>query len=108
MKINIEIDMTPAEFRQAMGLPDVTGVQDDMAKYVRERMAQGAEGFDPATLLRDSGKAWQGLMERAFNRMAEQYTGTEDEEAASPAGQKKSRQRPSSGQKANRSTDEDG
>ena len=39
MKINIEFDITPAELRQFMGLPDVRGLQDQWV----ERMASDLE-----------------------------------------------------------------
>jgi hypothetical protein len=32
MKVNIEIDCTPEEARRFMGLPDVTGLQEEMMK----------------------------------------------------------------------------
>lgn len=51
MKVNIEVDMTPEEFRRAMGLPDVQPLQDELIKKTMEMMEAGAEGYDPLTLL---------------------------------------------------------
>ena len=51
MKINIEVDMTPEEFRKLMGWPDVSGVQEEMLARFREKMEAGAEGYDPMSLM---------------------------------------------------------
>ena len=51
MKINIEIDLTPAEYREALGLPDVRPVQEELMEKVREKMLAGVEGYDPTKLL---------------------------------------------------------
>lgn len=51
MKVNIEVDMTPEEFRRAMGLPDVQPFQDELIKKTMEMMEAGAEGYDPLSLL---------------------------------------------------------
>ena len=52
MKFNIEVEMTPEELRRLMGLPDVSGIQEEMIDKVREKMAQGIEGFDAVSLLK--------------------------------------------------------
>ena len=39
MKINIEIDLTPDEFRTLMGWPDVQGLQNDLIAQFREQVA---------------------------------------------------------------------
>lgn len=51
MKINVEFDMTPAEFRQAMGLPDVDAFQREMMSRIQQQMEAGAEGYDPWNLM---------------------------------------------------------
>lgn len=72
MKITIEIDVTPAELRQFLGLPDVAGLQEDMIDYVRGRVARGAESFDAADLLRETtdwgNKTLQRLLSLAAGR----------------------------------------
>ncbi|MEC9483425.1 MAG: hypothetical protein UMU75_08930 [Halomonas sp.] len=51
MKIHVEFDLTPAEFRQAMGLPDVEAFQRELMKRVQQQMEAGAEGYDPWSLM---------------------------------------------------------
>lgn len=51
MKINIEFDLTPAEFRQAMGLPDVEGFQQELMSRIQKQMDAGVDGYDPMSLM---------------------------------------------------------
>ena len=51
MKINIEVDITPEEFRTLMGWPDVQGLQNDVIAQFRENLAEKAQGYDPLTLM---------------------------------------------------------
>ena len=51
MKINIEVDITPEEFRALMGWPDIQGLQNDVIAQFREKMAENAQGYDPLTLM---------------------------------------------------------
>lgn len=79
MKINIEIDVTPAELRQFLGLPDVAGLQEDMIEYVRGRVARGAETFDPVELLRDSTAWGNKTLQRLLSVAASRF-GADDED----------------------------
>ncbi|MBZ9537559.1 hypothetical protein KGQ90_01190 [Modicisalibacter tunisiensis] len=51
MKINVEFDLTPAEFRQALGLPDVDAFQREMLARIQEQMEAGVDGYDPWSLM---------------------------------------------------------
>ncbi|KXS36899.1 MAG: hypothetical protein AWU55_2744 [Halomonadaceae bacterium T82-2] len=51
MKIHVEFDLTPAEFRQALGLPDVDAFQREMLARIQEQMEAGVEGYDPWSLM---------------------------------------------------------
>lgn len=75
MNFRIDIEMTPEELRQALGLPDVTGLQQEMIAKVREQMEAGVDGYDPLTLLKPyltngigSMEAFQKLL---FNMMSQ-------------------------------------
>lgn len=46
MKINIEVDCTPAEARNFLGLPDVKPMQDHLLKDVEDRMRATMEAMD--------------------------------------------------------------
>lgn len=51
MKIHIEFDLTPAEFRQALGLPDVEAYHRAVLERIQQQMEAGVEGYDPLSLL---------------------------------------------------------
>ena len=51
MKINVEFDLTPAEFRESLGLPDVEAFQRDLMSRIQQQMEAGAEGYDPWSLM---------------------------------------------------------
>lgn len=38
MKIKIEFDLTPKEFRQSLGLPDIAGLQDEALAVLKSRI----------------------------------------------------------------------
>ncbi len=73
MKLTINVDATPQEFREFLGLPNVQPLQDEMLKIVHENMRKGATGFDPATLMKpllpqqmQSMEMWQQVFWDAF------------------------------------------
>lgn len=51
MKINVEFDLTPEEFRQALGLPDVEAFQKELLSRIQKQMESGVEGYDPMSLM---------------------------------------------------------
>jgi hypothetical protein len=51
MKINVEFDLTPVEFREIFGLPDVRPVQKEMMDKIREKMLASVENYDPLNFL---------------------------------------------------------
>jgi len=68
MKVNIEIDVTPEEFRKLMGWPDVRGFQDELLEDLRKQMQAGAEGYDPVSLMQPFLSQAAGTMD-AFQKM---------------------------------------
>jgi len=67
MKINIDIDMTPEELRQTLGLPDVRGLQQTMLDQFIEGLQTSAEQREEflRTLISGAMEPWQ-----AFAKMA--------------------------------------
>lgn len=63
MNFKIDVEMTPEELRQVLGLPDVAALQQDMLDQVRQRMESGAEGYDPMTLFKPYLTGGLGSME---------------------------------------------
>ena len=54
MKVTINIDCTPLEARQAMGLPDVEPMQKAVLADIEKRMLAEIERYSPESLF----KAW--------------------------------------------------
>ena len=88
MKIKIEVDLTPSELRALIGLPDVAGLQEDMIEYLRERVSQGVEVFDPAGLIKgnlQASKTWQRLMSIAKREAEEEEVSAPKKRSSAPA-----------------------
>ena len=52
MKVKIQLDMSPKELREALGLPDVAGLQADIVKVIKEKIQSNIDDFDPITLFK--------------------------------------------------------
>lgn len=76
MKVNVEIDCTPAEARAFLGLPDVTPLNDAMVAEMQRRMVENVNSMQPEEMM----KAWTGYgvqIQDGFRRMMEAaVTGT--------------------------------
>ncbi len=57
MKITIDVDCTPEEAREFLGLPDVAPMQAAVMGELGKRMSAGLEAMDPETLM----KTWMPL-----------------------------------------------
>jgi len=59
MKIKIEFDLTPKEFRDSLGLPDVSGLQKKAVDALQKRVENDIKNFDATKLF----NAWvsQGI-----------------------------------------------
>ena len=68
MKINVEIDCSPAEARAFLGLPDVTPLNDALVAEMQARMKANVAVMQPEELM----KAWTSFGLQAqdqFRRM---------------------------------------
>ncbi len=54
MKITINVDCTPIEARQMMGLPDVSKIQEEWLKKVEAKILEEAENMSPEAIM----KSW--------------------------------------------------
>lgn len=68
MKINIEIDLTPEEFRKLMGWPNVQGFQNEIFEQIRNKMVSGVEGYDPLSVMQPYLAQSAGAMD-AFQKL---------------------------------------
>ena len=50
MKIRIDVDVSPEELREFLGLPPVKPLQEELMQRLRERLEAG-EGVDPVALM---------------------------------------------------------
>ena len=57
MKITVEVDCTPIEARQFLGLPNVEPLQTSMMVKLEERISQEIDRFSPEALM----KSWFSL-----------------------------------------------
>ncbi|HBI20218.1 MULTISPECIES: DUF6489 family protein [unclassified Brevundimonas] len=70
MKINVEVDCTPAEARAFLGLPDVTPLNDAMVAEMQKRMQDNISAMQPEELM----KTWTSFGLQAqdhFRRLME-------------------------------------
>ena len=52
MKIRIEVDVKPGELREFLGLPDVTGIQEEALDALTRGLKKGTSGIDPVAVIR--------------------------------------------------------
>ncbi len=79
MKITIDIDCTPAEAREFLGLPDLSALQQEWLRQVGEQMQANVENFSPEALVKNwvsglggasGGADWLKAMQSAFGDAA--------------------------------------
>ena len=75
MKVTVEVDCTPEEARQLMGLPDVQPMQAAVIAEMEKRVLAEMDRFSPEAVL----KSWMSLipqspeqMQAAFMKMFQQ------------------------------------
>lgn len=71
MKVNIEIDCSPAEARAFLGLPDVTVVNEHLTAEMIRRMDTNMESLEPDALMRQ-WTAYGGQMTDTFMNLMRQ------------------------------------
>ncbi|KIC56835.1 hypothetical protein RM53_10730 [Brevundimonas nasdae] len=72
MKVNVEVECTPAEARAFLGLPDVTPLNDAMVAEMQKRMEANVAAMQPEELMKtwtsfglQAQDQFRGLMEAA-------------------------------------------
>jgi hypothetical protein len=65
MKITVDVDCTPEEARQFLGLPDVQPLQVALMAELEKRMRANLEQMDPETML----KTWLPAGLQGFEQM---------------------------------------
>lgn len=67
MKVSVDVDATPEELRRFLGLPELTPLNEDLVRTLRERMHEGTEGYDPFSLMAASAPAMETFQKMFWN-----------------------------------------
>ena len=51
MKIKVEFELTPQEFRESLGLPNISALQDEALAMLKERITTDVENIDVANII---------------------------------------------------------
>jgi hypothetical protein len=57
MKVSIEIDLTPLEARELLGMPNITGIQEMFVGLAKDKLEKSTSLVDVEPML----KTWTGL-----------------------------------------------
>ena len=82
MKINIEIDVSPAEAREFLGLPNIQSLQEHMVSQFAERLESSAEQREEfvRSMFETAMEPWQ-----VFGRFFGQAAGDKPTRSTKPA-----------------------
>lgn len=86
MKVTVNLDMTPQEARQFMGLPDVQPMQAAAMKELEKRMMTEMERVSPEGLIR----TWFVEAPQTADRLMKMFTGLMTTANSKPADPSKS------------------
>lgn len=64
MKITVNVECTPEEARQFMGLPDVQPFQEEMMKIVRDKALENMKMMEPEVAM----KTWMPMMNQGMTQ----------------------------------------
>ncbi len=67
MKVTVEIDCTPDEARQFLGLPDLKPMQSAIMAKMEAQMTEAADRFSPDAMLR----SWMSLVPQTPDQLKE-------------------------------------
>ena len=68
MKVNVEIDCTPLEARQFIGLPDVVPMQTAVMEQLQQQMMSNIEKVSPESLI----QSWFSFDPKLAERMMQE------------------------------------
>ncbi len=69
MKITVNVDCSPEEARQFLGLPDLRPMQDAVLDKMQEQMLAGLHKMDPETML----KTWVPMSVQSLEQMQKMF-----------------------------------
>ena len=68
MKVTIEVDCTPQEARAALGLPDVTALNEKLIDEMQKRMTSNMAALQPEELMKN-WPAFGGAAQEQFAKL---------------------------------------
>ncbi len=71
MKFTVNVEATPEEARQFVGLPDVKPMQDRFMKEMEDRMGETIRELDPETF----SKTWMPMMVSSWSELQKSFWG---------------------------------
>src|SRR5579863_3304929 len=74
MKVRIELDCTPEEARAALGLPDVSGLNEQLVSEMQKRMTANLAALQPEELMKN-WLAFGGAAQEQFAKLMAAATG---------------------------------
>jgi hypothetical protein len=81
MKIKVEFDLTPAEFRESMGWPDMSELHKNMLSEIKDKMQAGVEGYDAMSMMKpflaQSATSMDGFQKAVSSMMEGAFSGTD-------------------------------
>lgn len=69
MKFIFDVECTPEEARQFLGLPDLAPMQERMMQELEDRMAENLRALDPETLV----KTWMPMTMNGWGEMQKMF-----------------------------------
>jgi hypothetical protein len=70
MKFNIEVECTPQEFRQLVGLPDLQPMQERLLTEMEERFSKSFDKMSPENLISQWFNMWPEHMRKTIDTLA--------------------------------------
>lgn len=71
MKITVNVDCTPLEAREFLGLPNIQPMQDKVMKQMEENLLAGIAGMSPDAILRN----WMSFNPEMIGDMLKMFGG---------------------------------
>ncbi len=72
MKITVNVDCTPLEAREFLGLPNIQPMQDKVIKQMEENLLSGIAGMSPDAILR----YWMSFNPEQIGDMFKMFSGS--------------------------------
>lgn len=98
MKIKVEFELTPQEFRESLGLPNISALQDEALAMLRDRITSNVENLDLAEIVESwfsQGIAASRKVQEILVSAASSIIDGESDDTAAPT--KKTKKKPKSG-----------